>query len=794
MENNERNTSKDYTVTFGDVMDDLLNKKGMSRKELSEKTGISQNKLSAYAKERMTVPEQNARLIAQALNEDISLFPNVRKDRLAGNVSEDAPYADFANNLRALMRENNVTLRQLGAALNMNPSAFYTYVDGISMPRPALIASIAGFLKTDPKTLIGKSKRRSGRKLASTIDPQDKAQAQEFAQKLKICMAKAGIKNAYELSKLSGISTYSLGRYIKGAKVPIGSHITILSSIFDVDPKYFGPCKDEILRSGLCLKERADECKISTQEISASTGISKDIIQKYMSGEELIPNKDFKKIAWVISMDLCEPGSVHSSAKYNEFAINIRIHMGRLGMFSVNELVKASGLNQPCIQAYTNGESLPRRNKSLQKLAAALETSPDKLIEIKEGTFISNIAAAMRIKGITHHDLRAMTGLDQGYISKLLNDKARISIKDAVSISSALNIPLSKLLGPIDGRDMDDITLPITPQMTGKMLREQMKKARITEITLAKRTGIQRETLIFMMNGEMPLRLHHALEIARALGCTTGSLYGAHAEKINENDGIQEPCKIGEWDSGFIIAKISENMASRQINSQKLSSLSGIPLQDLDLMLEGKKEISMIDALRLRMALDISFRDFMSWANNEVKEELEGHKQELLQIIKRNALQIIYTQVMERKLRSLLKAKVKHFSCLPYTDTLVSIADLLNVPLGNLMQEECPFIPADDDYFNINSHTRKFEWEERGKILHERLKKKYKEVKRQDRNIMQKLSEAAGVCDAAVRVYMRQDTTPRDPQAVDKMAAILGTSPEYLTGKSDDDAIAEERP
>lgn len=58
---------------------------------------------------------------------------------------------------------------------------------------------------------------------------------------------------------------------------------------------------------------------------------------------------------------------------------------------------------------------------------------------------MNRLKEIMQRRGITQEELSAMTGISQGALSKIINDKKEITLSTARKISNALTVPIDFL-------------------------------------------------------------------------------------------------------------------------------------------------------------------------------------------------------------------------------------------------------------------------------------------------------------------------------------------------------------
>jgi len=62
--------------------------------------------------------------------------------------------------------------------------------------------------------------------------------------------------------------------------------------------------------------------------------------------------------------------------------------------------------------------------------------------------FGKNLRAARKVLGMTQKDIQRVTGIEQAFLSKVERGKTNISLETMVTLSNAVNVPLSHLFSP----------------------------------------------------------------------------------------------------------------------------------------------------------------------------------------------------------------------------------------------------------------------------------------------------------------------------------------------------------
>ena len=62
--------------------------------------------------------------------------------------------------------------------------------------------------------------------------------------------------------------------------------------------------------------------------------------------------------------------------------------------------------------------------------------------------FGKNLRAARKVLGMTQKDIQRVTGIEQAFLSKVECGKSNISLETMITLSNAVNVPLSHLFSP----------------------------------------------------------------------------------------------------------------------------------------------------------------------------------------------------------------------------------------------------------------------------------------------------------------------------------------------------------
>jgi len=205
----------------------------------------------------------------------------------------------FAQNLKSLRKQHNLSQQQLADHLNVHIGSITKWEKDYVKPRTQKIEEIAEFFNISPDELKGAKLASDGTR--KRISRTELKKHKTIGQKLKALREHHDL-NYTQLGKEIGSTSYTISKWEKEISKPYDDGIQRLADFFGVDYEELAgePRKDSPI--GDRIKALRTDLGIGREELSEKIGMSAQSIHSWEQGKSIPRNKALEKLAEVFNV------------------------------------------------------------------------------------------------------------------------------------------------------------------------------------------------------------------------------------------------------------------------------------------------------------------------------------------------------------------------------------------------------------------------------------------------------------------------------------------------------------